>query len=308
MEQAQNYEQKRNMQMKFVLAKTILSSYKENHSWFGNNHNMNLYRGCSHGCIYCDSRSSCYQVDDFDEVRGKENALETLENEMRIRKKKGVIGLGAMSDSYNPMEKKYQITRGALKLINRYGFGVSIATKSDLITRDIDLFQQIQKHSPVLIKISITASNDQLSRAIEQRVSLSSERFAAIKTLSDAGIFVGVLMMPILPFIEDTDENILGIAQQAYENKAQFIFPGFGVTLRENQRTWFLNKLSIEFPELREKYIEIYGNQYSCGSPRNKHLWEIFSKECKKLGIIYKMKDIIYAYKKEYEKQQLKFF
>ncbi len=293
--------------MQFVPAKSILSPYTQENRWFACNYNMNLYRGCNHGCIYCDSRSNCYHVEDFDQVRSKQNALEILERELSTKKKKGVIGLGAMSDSYNPFEKKYQITRQALQLIDKYGFGVAIATKSNLITRDIDIFQRIQKHSPVLLKISITTADDQLSQTIEKHVVPSSKRFQAIQQLNQAGIFAGILMMPILPFIEDTDENILTIVELAHQNQTKFIYAGFGVTLRENQRTHFFKKLSQDFPHLREKYIQTYGNQYSCISPRAEHLYSLFNAKCKQHNIPYRMKEIIQAYTSPYKKEQLSF-
>lgn len=293
--------------MEFVPAKSILSAYTADNHWFACNYNINLYRGCNHGCIYCDSRSNCYHVDNFDQVRSKENALEILEKELRTKKKKGIIGLGAMSDSYNPFERKYQITRQALQLIDKYGFGVAIATKSDLILRDIDIFQRIQKHSPVLLKVSITAADDQLSQTIEKHVVPSSKRFQAIQELASAGIFAGILMMPILPFIEDTDENILAIVDLAHQHHTKFIYAGFGVSLRENQRTHFLNKLSQDFPHLRDKYIQTYGNQYSCISPRAEQLYPLFKARCKQHKILYRMADIIQAYTTPYKKQQLSF-
>lgn len=152
--------------MEFIPAKTIISGYHANSTWFGNNFNMNIYKGCSHGCIYCDSRSECYQVENFDEVRAKENALALIEHELKSKRKRGIIGTGAMSDPYNPLEKEFMLTRGALELINRYGFGVSIATKSDLIIRDIDILKAISAHSPVVVKMTITTADDILCKKL----------------------------------------------------------------------------------------------------------------------------------------------
>lgn len=294
--------------MEFIPAKTILSGYSEQTSWFGNNYNMNIYKGCCHGCIYCDSRSECYRVDNFDEVRAKENALALLDREFQSKRRKGVVGTGAMSDPYNPFEKKYQFTRGALERINRFGFGVSIATKSDLIIRDIDLLKEIAKHSPVLVKITITTADDLLCSKLEPNVAVSSRRFRAIKALSQEGIFTGVLLMPVLPFLEDTEDNINKIIDLAYENGAKFIYPAFGVTLRQNQREWYYQKLDELFPSLKAKYINNYGNAYECRSLKAKELWSLFQNKCDAYGILYHMKDIIAGYKGPYQDLQLSLF
>ncbi len=294
--------------MKFIPAKTIISGYAENNSWFGNNYNMNIYKGCCHGCIYCDSRSECYRIDNFDEVRAKENALAIIERELRSKRRKGVVGTGAMSDPYNVLEKDHCLTRGALALVNAYGFGISIATKSELVTRDIDILKKIKAHSPVLIKITITTFDDELCKKIEPNVAVSSKRFEAIKELSANGIFAGILMMPVLPFLEDNEDNISGIVHNADECGAKFIYPAFGVTLRQNQREWFYNKLDESFPAIKEKYIRQYGNSYMCNSPKAKELWELFRKKCDACGILYRMEDIIEAYKSGYGSTQISIF
>lgn len=294
--------------MEFINAKTIISGYSEGSSWFGNNYNMNIYKGCCHGCIYCDSRSECYRIDDFDKVRAKKDALALINKELRSKKRTGVIGTGAMSDPYNPFEREHKLTRGALELINKHGFGVSLITKSDLVTRDIDILKKIKSHSPVLIKITITTSNDELCKKIEPNVSISSKRFSAIKELSYNGIFAGVLLMPVLPFLEDNEENIGEIVRLAHENGAKFIFPAFGVTLRHNQRDWYYKKLDEKFPGIKQKYIEEFNNSYECRSPKAKLLWQLFKEECDRYGMLYKMKDIINAYKYGYDSNQLSLF
>ncbi|MDP4093932.1 MAG: radical SAM protein [Bacillota bacterium] len=294
--------------MEFITAKTIISGYSENNPWFGCNYNMNIYKGCSHGCIYCDSRSECYRVDNFDRVRAKENALAIIESELKSKRKKGIIGTGAMSDPYNPFEEKYMLTRGAMELINQFGFGAAVATKSDLIVRDIDILKEISKHSPILVKITVTTADDVLCRKIEPNVSVSSDRFKAIKKLSQEGIFVGVLLMPVLPFIEDNEDNINGIIELAYQNGAKFIYPAFGVTLRQNQRDWYYNKLDELFPLIKEKYIRNYGSSYECWSPKAKELWSLFQNKCNQYGILYKMDDIIRGYKDSYQTVQLSLF
>ena len=269
---------------------------------------MNIYKGCCHGCIYCDSRSECYRIDNFDTVRAKKDALALINKELKSKKRTGVIGTGAMSDPYNPFEKEYSLTRGALELINMHGFGVSIITKSDLIKRDIDILKKIKSHSPVLVKITVTTCDDELCTKIEPNVGVASKRFSAIKELSDNGIFAGILLMPVLPFLEDNEENINGIVKLAHENGAKFIYPAFGVTLRQNQRDWYYKKLDENFPGIKQKYIEQFRNDYECRSKKAKELWKVFQRECDKFGILYKMQDIINAYKKGYEDNQISMF
>lgn len=227
--------------MEFIKAKTILQKATHANEWFGIDYNMNLYKGCCHKCIYCDSRSNCYNIEDFDRVRAKKDEIEILSKELKSKRKKGVIGIGAMSDTYNPFEKQYEITRKALELIYYYNFGVSIETKSSLITRDIDIFNKINSKSDVILKFTITTASDELSRKIEPNVCASSERLKAMKKLSDNGIFVGTLLTPIIPFITDSEENIRNVIRLSYENGAKFVFSMGGVTLRENQREFFMN-------------------------------------------------------------------
>lgn len=294
--------------MELIPAKQILSQRTYNENWFGTNYNMNIYKGCSHGCIYCDSRSECYGIESFDKVRGKDKAIDIINTELKAKRKKGIIGTGAMSDPYNPLEKEYYYTRKALELIDLYNFGVAIATKSELITRDIDILKSITTHSPVIVKITITTTEDALGKKIEPKASLPSKRFEAIKRLSENGIFAGILLMPVLPFIADNEKNIINIINQASDSGAKFIYPYFGVTLRQGQREYFYSKLDENFKGIKNKYVEEYGFSYECSSVRSKELWKIFKAECDKKGILYKMSDIIKAYQSPYEKEQLSFF
>lgn len=295
--------------MKTVPAKTIVTRTKST-SWFGTQYNMNIYRGCCHGCIYCDSRSACYGVEDFDRVRVKENALETIARDLRRKVRPGVVGTGAMSDPYNPFERELELTRHGLELLDAYGFGVAVATKSDLVVRDVDILTQIAEHSPVLVKMTVTAADDELCRKVEPYVCPSSQRFAAIRALSDAGIFTGVLLMPVLPFLEDNEENIGQIIAKAQESGARFLYPAFGMTLRYNQREWYLQQLEKRFPGqgLRRRYEQTYGERYRCVSPKERQLWKFFRRECDERGLLYRMQDIIRAYQLGYGGTQLSFF
>lgn len=295
--------------MNTIPAKTIISK-KPDASWFGTDYNMNIYKGCSHGCIYCDSRSDCYQIMDFDTVRAKENAINIIEAELRHKSRTGVIGTGSMSDPYNPFEKKYELTRQALQLIDQYHYGIGIATKSSLITRDIDLLCRIREHSPVICKITITSFNDTLAGKLEPGVCSSSERFDAVRRLSDAGIYTGLLMTPLLPYLTATEENVLNIVHQAHQCGARFIYPWFGLSLRTGQREYFYQKLTELFPgrNLKQEYQSLYGMSYTCQSPNAKELNKLFVKECNKLGIKYKMNEIIEGYRAEYEYKQMSLF
>ena len=298
--------------MEYVPAKTILSGYREQTEWFGCHYNMNLYRGCCHGCIYCDSRSECYGIEDFDRVRAKKGAMETLERELRAKRRIGIIHTGSMSDPYNPFESTECLTRHALEKIARYGFGVVIATKSDLVVRDIPLLQRIRAQSPVAVNITITAAKDVLSRQIEPFAPLSSQRFAALKALSDAGIPAGVLLMPVLPWITDDPENIRAIIQKAAQAGAKYLFNGgkkmFGLTMRDRQREYFYARLEEQFPGLSARYRKTYGYDYGCNSPLAGPLWEEYVQTCRKCGVEYRMANIISILRNGYEEPQLSFF
>lgn len=294
--------------MEYIPAKTIVTKTKAPAKWFGIDYNMNIYKGCCHGCIYCDSRSDCYGVEHFDQVRAKEKALEIIRDDLRRKTRSGVVGTGAMSDPYNPFERELELSRHALELCDAFGFGAAIATKSTLLTRDIDVLQSIAEHSPVLIKVTITTAEDELAAKIEPNVSRPTERFKMIEKLSEAGLYTGILLMPVLPFIEDNQENIGEIVRWAQMSGAKFIYPAFGMTLRGNQREWYYRKLNELFPGegLAEAYQKKYGGAYECVSPRARKLWEYFTGECKERQIAYRMEDIISQYKRAYQVTQMR--
>ena len=296
--------------MEYIPAKSIVIRAKKPGHWFGIDYNMNIYKGCNHGCIYCDSRSECYGIKEFDKVKAKEDALRIIRDELRRKVKKGVVATGAMSDPYNSFEEELKLTRHALELLDAFDFGVSIATKSSLITRDIDILQSIQEHSPVLCKITITTSDDILAKKIEPGVPTSSERFEVVKALSKQGIFTGILLMPVLPFINDTEENVMSIVEQADQAGAKFIYPAFGVTLRDNQRDWYYQKLNELFPDdgYVEKYRNQFGDYYECRCRGAGKLYRMLEKECSQRGMYYKMADIVRAYKRGYEAKQMSIY
>ena len=295
--------------METVPAKHLVYKTQKPGQWFGYDYNMNIYRGCNHGCIYCDSRSICYQNPDFDRVKVKEDALRLIRDDLKSKSFKGVIGTGAMSDPYNPYEKDLRVTRNALELINAYRFGVGIATKSPLVARDVDILGDIKSHSPVMVKMTITTGDDGLCKKIEPGVAPSSKRFEALGQLAEAGLFCGVLMMPLLPFINDTKENIEEILVAAKGAGAKFVYPAIGMTLRQGNREYYYQKLDALFPNsgLKEKYIKTYGNRYQVTSLKVKTLWPFFVSTCQKLGLMQDMSMIISAYKMGYGHRQLSF-
>ncbi len=275
--------------IKKIRAKTLLSAFKENSADpFGIRYNMNLYRGCQHQCIYCDSRSTCYGIENFADILIKENALELLEKELKSKRKKGTVGLGSMNDPYMPIEMKMELTRGALKLIKKYNFGVHAITKSNLVVRDIDLLKEISKVYAA-VSLTITAADNKLASEIEPAAPSSSERFEAIKKLSDEGIYTGIVLTPVLPFITDNKENIEEIIVKGKNAGAKYIMCWTGMTIREGQREYFYNELDKKFPGLKEKYVKRYGNRYSCFAPGHEELYKIFVDKCKKESIKTKM-------------------
>ncbi|MCZ0860292.1 MAG: radical SAM protein [Methanocorpusculum sp.] len=278
--------------MQTIPAKSLLSAYREP-GWFASNYTVNIYRGCPHACIYCDSRSECYGIDDFSVVRAKENALAILERELSTKKRKGTILTGAMSDPYNPCEREQELTRGFLKLADRYRFGVVAITKSDLVCRDADLFAAIGSHSPAAVNITITAADDSVAKRIEPHAASSSDRFSAIEKLSAKDILCGVILLPVLPFITDTKENISAIVSRAAESGATFVYAEkyFAVSLRDRQREYFYDRLDEQFPGLRERYERMFGDQYWCGSP-DAELWDTFVRECNAAGLLWRHEEI----------------
>ena len=266
--------------IKEITAKTLLSSAKQPDPWFGIKYTMNLYRGCQHQCIYCDSRSECYQIEDFDhDVLVKANALDLLRDELPRKRVKGTVGTGSMNDPYMPLEAKLNLTGRALEIIADHRFPVHVITKSDLVVRDADILADIGRVYAA-VSFTVTAADDDLSRKLEPGAPPTSRRFAALAALAARGIYTGVTMMPILPFIEDNAENIAGIVAQAAAAGASYIMPGFGMTLRDRQRAYYYGQLDRLFPGLREQYEARFGDQYSAAANDAKKLERLFGELC----------------------------
>ena len=249
---------------------------------------MNIYRGCLHGCIYCDSRSLCYQMKHkFEDIEVKANAVELLENALRRKRNKCMIGTGAMSDPYMPIEEKLGNMRKCLEVIERYGFGVTMITKSTKVLRDLDLLKKINEKSKCVVQMTLTTYDEDLCRIVEPNVETTYERFRALEILRDNGIPTVVWLCPILPFINDTEENIRGILDYCVRAKVKGIINfDMGVTLRDGNREYFYKKLDEHFPGLKEKYIRMYGNSYQLSAPNSRQLNMIYKSECIKNGIM----------------------
>lgn len=249
---------------------------------------MNIYRGCLHGCIYCDSRSLCYQMKHkFEDIEVKANAVELLENALRRKRNKCMIGTGAMSDPYMPIEEKLGNMRKCLEVIERYGFGVTMITKSTKVLRDLDLLKKINEKSKCVVQMTLTTYDEDLCRIVEPNVETTYERFCALEILRDNGIPTVVWLCPILPFINDTEENIRGILDYCVRAKVKGIINfDMGVTLRDGNREYFYKKLDEHFPGLKEKYIRMYGNSYQLSSPNRRQLNMIYKSEYIKNGIM----------------------
>ena len=265
--------------MHFVTAKGLLSAQN----------GMNLYRGCRHGCIYCDSRSACYRMEHpFEDIEVKQNALTLLEDALRRKRRPCMIATGSMSDPYTPPEEELRYTRRALELILQYGFGITLLTKSSLVLRDLDLLQRINSQTKCVVQMTLTTWEESLCRILEPNVSTTTERFAALMKLKEAGIPTVVWLCPILPFLNDTAENInrlLDCCEQAgVRGIVQF---GMGVTLRQGNREYFYRHLDRHFPGLKERYISTYGNAYVLESPNSRDLLELLHRRCRDAGILH---------------------
>ncbi len=270
--------------MKEIVSKSIISP----------KNNMNIYRGCTHGCIYCDSRSEVYgKTYDFEEIEVKINALELMEKELSKKRKKGMISTGAMTDPYIPLEKELEYTRKSLELIEKYDFGVALLTKSDLILRDIDILKRINKKTKCVVQMTLTTFDENLCKILEPNVCTTRRRFEVLKEMQKAGIPTIVWITPILPFINDSEENIMGILNYCKDAKVKGIITfGLGMTLRYGNREYYYKKLDEHFPNLKREYMRKYGSSYGIGSYNSGKLSRIVRDFCKKNNILYDEKEV----------------
>lgn len=289
--------------MHFVDAKGILTGGKGHYG-------MNIYRGCSHGCIYCDSRSTCYQFSHaFEDIEVKQNAPELLEQALKSKRHKGMIGTGSMSDPYMHCEEQLKLTRKCLEIIYKYGFGAAVQTKSDRILRDIDLLEEINRRAKSVVQITLTTWDKKLCQIIEPNVCNTQRRIEALEAMRERGIPTVVWLTPILPFINDTEENILTILNACAQVKVKGIICfDMGLTLREGDREYYYAALDRHFPGLKEKYISTYGGAYEIPSLQSTRLMNLFTTFCRDHGILYKPNecfDYLHQFPEKY--QQISF-
>lgn len=270
--------------MHIVTAKGLLSQHN----------GMNIYRGCTHGCIYCDSRSTCYHMTHaFEDIEVKENAPALLEAALRSKRKRCMIGTGAMSDPYMHCEKELQLTRRCLEIIQRYGFGAAVQTKSDLILRDLDLLSAIEQKAKCVVQITLTTFDEQLCSILEPNVCGTQRRYQVLKELQKAGIPTVVWLCPILPFINDTEENLRGLLELCIDAGVKGIMNfGFGTTIRDGDREYFYQALDRHFPGMKQRYIQRFGNAYECTSDNHPKLMQHFLKVTDRYGMLNKPEDV----------------
>jgi DNA repair photolyase len=262
--------------------------FKEARSILSPRNGMNLYRGCTHGCIYCDSRSACYNMQhDFEDVEVKINAPALLEDALRRKRRPCMIGTGSMCDPYLPLEKELELTKRCFEIIRRYGFGLTVLTKSDLILRDLELLKSINETAKCVVQMTLTTYDEDLCGILEPRVASTARRAEVLRIMRDNGIPTVVWLSPILPFINDTEENLRGLLDYCIQAQVYGIINfGFGMTLRQGDREYYYSKLDIHFPGLKNRYIKKYGSAYSVESEHNSRLTDIFQSVCRQNGIV----------------------
>jgi DNA repair photolyase len=275
------------MKIKEIKAKTLLANVRDD-DWFGLRYNMNLYRGCEHGCIYCDSRSECYGLDHFGrEVWVKVNALALLEDELSRKRERGTVGTGSMNDPYTPSaERAYRLTGRALELLAAFRFPVHLITKSSMVLDDLETLRAIHAETLAVVSFTITAADDDLARKIEPGAPPPSARFDTMAKLAGAGIATGLTMMPVLPFIADNAANVTAIIERAADAGASYVLPWFGMTLRDRQRAYFYRALDRLFPGVRAEYERAFGGSYSANSPRAASLYALAGELCGRYGLV----------------------
>jgi DNA repair photolyase len=274
--------------IKDITAKTLLSSSKQPDAWFGIKYTMNLYRGCQHQCIYCDSRSECYQIENLADILVKVNAIDLLRDELPRKRTVGTIGTGSMNDPYQLIEATRNLTGQALRVIAENQFPVHVITKSDLVVRDIDTLKQISQ-TYAAVSFTVTTADDALGKKLEPGAPAVSQRLKAMATLAANNILTGVTMMPVLPFIEDSEENIRSIVEQAHAHGAKYIIAAFGMTLRDRQRAYYYDKLDRLVPGMRQQYERSFGERYSASANNAGKLAQVFSELCDHYGIAMRM-------------------
>ena len=267
--------------MHFVQTKGILTGS-------GGYYGMNIYRGCTHGCIYCDSRSRCYRfTHPFEDVEVKQNAPDLLEKALKAKRQRCMIGTGAMSDPYMHCEEQLRLTRRCLQIILENGFGATIQTKSDRILQDIELLDAINRSAKCVVQMTLTTYDDELCGILEPNVCNTKRRIEVLKELRERGIPTVVWLTPILPFINDTEENVASILNECAGAGVRGVIDfGMGLTLREGDREYYYAALDRHFPGMKERYVGRYGDAYVLPSPHAAELTKLFRRMCAENGML----------------------
>ena len=286
--------------MHFKEYKTIISPHN----------GMNIYRGCSHGCIYCDSRSTCYQMDHlFEDIEVKLNAPLILDAQLKKRKEACMVTTGAMSDPYIHLEEKLEYTKKCLEVIEKNGFGVTLLTKSDRVLRDIDILKRINNKTKCVVQMTLTTADEELCKIIEPNVSTTKKRVEALKVFKEAGISTVVWLGPFLPHINDLEENLQSLLDYCLEAGVKGVVCfGFGLTMREGNREYLYECFDQHFPGMKERYIKEFRNKYNCGSKNSKKLYNQLISFCKKHGIIMNKETFNYLYQFPVKIEQISMF
>ncbi len=280
--------------------------YKKYKKILSNKNSMNIYRGCTHGCIYCDSRSECYQMKhSFEDIEVKEDAHIILENELRKKRKKSMVATGSMSDPYLHIEQKLELTRKCISVIEKYGFGLCILTKSDTILRDLDILKSINKKSKCVVQMTLTTYDESLCKKLEPNVSTTKERVDVLNIIKNEGIPTIVWLGPLLPYINDTEENIKGLLKYCVDAGVKgVVFFGVGVTMRSGNREYFYKNLDKLFPNMKNEYIQNFGDSYVCGSKNYESIRNIVVETCERNNIMYNPKEV-FEYLNKFEEKEM---
>lgn len=281
------------MNIEQSFARQVFHPAKAPSRWFGIDFHANLYWGCPHGCLYCDLLADCRPGEDFSRVTHRPDVLEVLARELAGKPKDAVIAFGSAADPYNGTEAENRLMRKALEMVDAAGLGAAVTTKSDLVLRDVDVLKRIASHSPLVVLFPISTFNDAVCRKLEPAAPKPSERFRTLGKLSAEGLLCGVKMIPIIPFLNDTEDNVRDIIRSAKAAGARFVYPSFGIQFREGQSERFMTMIEREFPGLRNVFMDTYGMKSACISPQAPKLKKVFVFECKKQKMLYGMKDIV---------------
>jgi len=249
--------------------KSIINKKKWIDSWFWERYSINPYNGCHFGCIYCDARSGKYHMPEQfeEEIVVKKNVAQMLD--MRLTRARtfqpDIVGIGGVTDCYQPAEKIYKNTQQILEVLLKHQFPVHICTKSDLVLRDLDLLQAIARLTWASVSVTILTVDKERAKFLDYRAPSPQRRLKVIQTIKEKApqVQTGVLAIPVIPFLTEDTDQLENLFQKVKAAGADYLLFGFGVTLRDRQALWFLRKLKEKFSELIPEYEQLYGFKYN---------------------------------------------